>query len=61
LTTASKSALHDEIGELGAKFNQMASVLKASRVAGEKIEQRSREIMEIEAAARAQIAIPGYV
>ena len=46
---------HDEIGELGAKFNQMASVLKASRESlEEKIEQRSREIKEIEAAARAK-------
>lgn len=50
-----KISTHDEIGELGAKFNQMASVLKASRESlEEKIEQRSREIKEIEAAARAK-------
>ena len=50
-----KISTHDEIGELGAKFNQMASVLKASReLLEEKIELRNREIKEIEAAARAK-------
>jgi len=50
-----KISTHDEIGELGAKFNQMASALKASRESlEEKIEQRSREIKEIEAATQAK-------
>ena len=46
---------HDEIGDLGAKFNQMASVLKAFRESlEEKIEERSHAIMELEAATYAK-------
>jgi signal transduction histidine kinase/ActR/RegA family two-component response regulator len=45
----------DEIGELGTKFNQMASALKASRESlEEKIEERGHAIMELEAATQAK-------